>query len=304
MAYPRFSPPSSVAQQIRTTTLGVSDGGVDGRMSQIHKGVGLNQNKGGLNIRGSARMALVPRATVPRVVARRPQRPAPAVVPRPSRPVSWDSLSSYTGSVADIGIEAANQRASLQRQLADNASAFDRGVSDGKRSFEQGLGDAVDALNRQGLLRSGSRETADADAVRQFDRFMEDLSAQHGPMAAARINEELARIDQWATEKRLAAEQAARAEYERLYPATPIPQKQADAPAASGAGRRLGQSGLDASIFKGGYLKSWDAQKKRNVYRSLEKLTREEILRMLARPANQKILASGWKFVDGRIVRG
>lgn len=226
-----------------------------------------------------------PASKVPQVAAPRPVPAAPpgGVVPSETSPISWDSLSSYKSRMADTTLETGNQRASLQRTLDDNRALWDRGVSDGMRDFERGLASNESSMNHRGLLRSGAREIADADAKQRYDRYMEDLNNQHGSVAAARVSSELARLDEWAAQQRIAAEQAARAEYDQVYPAAPIVEEVAP---QVGSGK--------PAVAKPAVSVPADWQSiRRSVGSGLP----------AKKPAGGKPVSAGWRVVNGRIVR-
>lgn len=88
---PRFSAGQSVANQIRQRHLGVMSGGAQGRASTFHKGVGINQNKGGMNTRGS--MPGLRPAKPPTVKLQGPAKPytGPALTPQPRPAKHTDS---------------------------------------------------------------------------------------------------------------------------------------------------------------------------------------------------------------------
>jgi hypothetical protein len=258
LAYPRFSPATPVAQQIRSTALGVNGGGSRGRMSQVHKGVGLNNASGGLNQHGSGRKnpsLMPPRMPVPKPRPPRPPRPvkrpaggsgsnntvtiqpvlpgpqkpvsaSPATVgsvrPDPNKPIDWRGLSSYKRRMSDIDFEARDQRIAAQRQLDDNRRLYADADAVARRDFQRGMESVEGSMNRRGLLRSGARERVEADAYDDFVRFMGDLDNQFGSVAVGRVNEELTRLDGWVTQQRLAAEAEARGDYSALYPAAPV----------------------------------------------------------------------------------
>lgn len=95
MTTSRFSPAMSVANQIRGS-VGVNGGGTQGRMSAMHKGVGLNQNSGGLNVFGSARRRPSRR---PSGTHSMPASPAVSIV----KPKSPTSFRDGAGNIRQIG---------------------------------------------------------------------------------------------------------------------------------------------------------------------------------------------------------
>lgn len=319
MATSRFSPATSVANQIRSG-VGVKTGGTQGRPNQSHMGL-TGASSGGRNTAGSAKgpgtavtgtFAAAPKPRVPstigtvpagtpapiaanadpfRKTARglvrwsqmtaaeramygnslngKPTVPAPrvnapaastgaapvATTPgAPTGPLDYTGLSSFKAGSADLDYALANDRGDLRRQLSESAVAYQRELGDAKQAYGRQVESSEDEMNRAGLLRSGTRGQVDADRFKEFDRYLADVELNYGSGATAKINEALARLDQYETMQRRALEQQARDEYGSLYPAAPIAEPVVDpagpvpsAPSTPVAGGGRGSDGTFAN---------------------------------------------------------
>lgn len=287
----RFGPAQSVANQIRGK-IGVNMGGARGRSATVHKGVGLNQNSGGLNARGSGKQpGPQPRNPVgligmqanstarpigappvrpavparpsegPRLpgsmggTARPPKRPgkplagAPAAPPAPAsvapaapvvptNPLDYRSQSGYITSMADLDYEAAAQRRDLQGQLAENARLYDSNVRDAKTGYASAVESGEDQLSHGNLLRSGARETSEADRFKEFDTHLSGIEQQYGSVASARLNQALEELKAWEAMQRQGIEGSAKDAWGEMYPASPIEEPvEPVAPVAGPAGK-------------------------------------------------------------------
>lgn len=295
MAASRFSPATSVANQIRNTHLGVNMGGTKGRLRSAHKGFGLNQNKGGMNTRGTGKNPMMPErnpfakpaapkpftgigapapagtpAPVP-VGAKAPAKPGgylwvtqggkwvrmheskltPAarakaqnfsrnkapVTPgveapashtgQPAAPVTppgldYRSQSEYIRSQAMLNEGLARDRRGIQSQLEENKRLYEAQTREAKDGYVRDVEQGEDALNRSGLLRSGTREVADADRFKGFNSYMSELETSLGSGATARLNAALAEMERMEALEREALEARARDQWAELYPAAPI----------------------------------------------------------------------------------
>lgn len=273
----KYGPAQSVANQIRGK-IGVNMGGTQGRSSTVHKGVGLNQSSGGMNTRGSGvkpqrnpiqmisgakpvRGTFGPqpiRGTFgPQPIrgtfggaSSRPVRPKPGVaapaVPAPAPvapavptdPLDYRSQSGYISSMADVDYEAARQRRDLQGQLLENGRLYDRSTREARDGYAREVESGEDQLSRGGLLRSGARETSEADRFKEFDTHLSGIEQQYGSVASQRLNQALEELKAWEAMQRQGIEAAARDSWGEMYPASPIEEPAAPgAPVAGPAGK-------------------------------------------------------------------
>jgi hypothetical protein len=268
----------SVANQIRQGHLGVNMGGSHGRMSTLHMGLS-GVKPGGFNAHGSGtkppRNPFAKPATAkpvipggfhakPRPLKGQPgfdsgRRPLPASRPAsqsgataqvpaavataapeiPHDPLDYRSQSGYIRDMAMLGDDLDGQRREIASQLAQNKIDYERELGDSKQGYARQVESGEDNLARAGLLRSGTREVADADRFKEFDRHMADIEQQYGSAATARLNAALAELERQQAIQSEGIDGQYRDQWGELYPAAPIAVPDEPAPASPSPAKPL-----------------------------------------------------------------